>query len=64
MKKAPNLFGAFQHFHLQHEFPRNGGWLAIVQRIVTRHGGAISAKTAPGEGAVFYFSLGNAHAAA
>ncbi|MFZ3139898.1 ATP-binding protein [Polaromonas sp.] len=58
MKNASRLFDAFQRFHSEDEFPGTGVGLATVHRIVTRHGGVVSAESAPGAGAVFYFSLG------
>lgn len=58
MKTAAKLFGAFQRFHPEADYPGTGVGLATVRRIVTRHGGLISAESTPGQGAVFYFSIG------
>lgn len=63
MRDATRLFTPFERLHERHHFDGSGVGLAVVRRVVERHGGSVWATSEPGQGATFFFTLETRHLA-
>lgn len=57
MSEADKVFEVFERLHRPEDYPGTGAGLAIVQRIIDRHGGRVWTESAVGEGSTFFFTI-------